>query len=93
MASFAASVVGIALLLVAVGAPAEQGAPAPVDRGPKFAIPTTRDRIGRIIAPVTLNGRGPFRFVVDTGANHSTVSSALAAALRLTPAANVMLHG
>jgi predicted aspartyl protease len=35
--------------------------------------PTTRDRIGRIWAPVLLNGKGPFRLVLDTGASHSAI--------------------
>src|SRR5690606_32715782 len=39
-----------------------------------YASPTRRDRIGRIIAPVIINGQGPFRFVVDTGATHSAIS-------------------
>ena len=39
-----------------------------------FASPTTRDHIGRIVVPVKINGRGPFRFIVDTGASDSTVS-------------------
>lgn len=49
-----------------------------------FALPTTHDHIGRIVVPVTINGRGPFRFVVDTGANHSTITPGLAQELGLT---------
>jgi predicted aspartyl protease len=48
-----------------------------------FASPTTRDHIGRVVVPVTINGRGPFRFIVDTGANHSTISSRLVQTLGL----------
>lgn len=48
-----------------------------------FASPTRKDRVGRILAPVMINGQGPFRFIVDTGASHSTVSPALAALLKL----------
>ena len=33
---------------------------------PAFATPTTLDRIGRILVPVTINGLGPFRMLVDT---------------------------
>ena len=51
-----------------------------------FASPTTRDHIGRVVVPVMVNGRGPFRFIVDTGANHSTISPGLARELGLTPA-------
>jgi len=48
-----------------------------------FASPTRKDQIGRILAPVMINGRGPFRLLVDTGASYSTVSPQLAAALGL----------
>jgi hypothetical protein len=37
---------------------------------PRFVAPTRRDRIGRILAPVLVNGQGPFRLVLDTGASH-----------------------
>ena len=40
---------------------------------PQFVAPTRRDRIGRIWAPVMIDGKGPFRLVLDTGANHSAV--------------------
>jgi hypothetical protein len=40
---------------------------------PRYVAPTQRDRIGRIWAPVYLNGQGPFRMVLDTGANRSAV--------------------
>ncbi len=48
---------------------------------PRYVAPTRRDRIGRIWAPVYLNGQGPFRFVLDTGANRSVVTPAVAEAL------------
>lgn len=40
---------------------------------PKFVAPTRRDRVGRIWAPVMIDGKGPFRLVLDTGASHSAV--------------------
>jgi predicted aspartyl protease len=40
---------------------------------PRFVAPTNRDRIGRIWAPVMINGKGPFRLVLDTGASHSAL--------------------
>ena len=48
---------------------------------PRYVAPTRRDRIGRIWAPVFLNGQGPFRLVLDTGANRSAVIPSVAAAL------------
>jgi hypothetical protein len=61
---------------------------------PLFAAPTRLDRIGRVMAEVMVNGRGPFRFVIDTGASRSTLAPHLAKSLGLTKAGrNVMLNG
>jgi hypothetical protein len=49
-----------------------------------YAIPTRRDRIGRILIPVRVNGRGPFQFILDTGANTTVLAPQLAEALGLT---------
>jgi predicted aspartyl protease len=46
--------------------------------------PIDRARGGRMVAPMMVNGEGPFRFIVDTGANRSAVSQALADRLGLT---------
>lgn len=51
---------------------------------PKYVAPTLRDRIGRIWAPVLINGKGPFRLVLDTGASHSAVISHVADSLGLS---------
>ncbi|MGP8035398.1 MAG: aspartyl protease family protein [Steroidobacteraceae bacterium] len=48
---------------------------------PRYVARTTRDRIGRIWAPVSIDGKGPFRLVLDTGATHSAVIPSTAAAL------------
>lgn len=45
---------------------------------PRYVAPTLRDRIGRVWAPVYINGQGPFRLVLDTGANRSAVIQSLA---------------
>jgi len=62
---------------------------------PEFATPTTLDRAGRIVAPVEINGRGPFRFILDTGANRSALSAATAEKLGLEADENsrVSVHG
>jgi predicted aspartyl protease len=54
------------------------------DNGPRYAIATRRDRIGRIIAPVRIDGQGPFRFMLDTGANHTVLAASLLPQLHLT---------
>jgi predicted aspartyl protease len=66
----------------APGSPAQQ---PPSLEDLLFACPTRLDHIGRVVAAVMIDGRGPFRFVVDTGANYSSISPGLAARLRLTP--------
>lgn len=38
------------------------------------AIPTRIDQIGRIVIPVFLNNRDPFRLMLDTGATHSVIT-------------------
>ena len=50
-------------------------------REPRYVSPTKRDQIGRIWAPVMINGHGPFRLVLDTGASHSAVTALVALAL------------
>ena len=62
---------------------------------PRYVAPTMRDQIGRIWAPVRINGRGPFRLVLDTGASSSGVTAIEALALGLSTAdsAAAMLRG
>ena len=48
---------------------------------PRYVSPTRHDQIGRIWAPVMINGHGPFRLVLDTGATHSAVTELVALAL------------
>lgn len=62
---------------------------------PLFAAPTRLDRIGRVMTHVRINGKGPFRFVIDTGASRSTLAPHLAKALGLQASVgrNVMLNG
>jgi Aspartyl protease len=52
---------------------------------PRFVAPTRRDRIGRIWAPVLIDGKGPYRLVLDTGANRSAVTVRTAQSLGIAP--------
>jgi Aspartyl protease len=52
---------------------------------PKYVAPTRRDRIGRIWAPVMIDGKGPYRLVLDTGANRSAVTARTAQLLGSAP--------
>jgi hypothetical protein len=62
---------------------------------PRYVAPTRRDQIGRIWAPVLINGRGPFRLVLDTGASSSGVTAMVAMALGIPTGESprVMLRG
>jgi len=50
------------------------------------------DRHDRMTVPVRLGGRGPYRFLVDTGADRTAVSTALAAELGLSSGPTARLH-
>jgi predicted aspartyl protease len=52
---------------------------------PVYVTPTAPDRIGRIMAPVFVNGQGPYAFVIDTGASRSVLAPKLAERLALVP--------
>ncbi len=74
---------------------AEDFAGSLADAEPLFAAPTRLDRVGRVMTPVMVNGKGPFRFVIDTGASRSTLAPHLAKALGLTipTGRRIMLNG
>ena len=74
---------------------ARPGAAVPQPLSPQdllFASPTTLDHIGRVVASVMIDGKGPFRFIIDTGANHSTISPQLATALGLRPSLQLAMR-
>lgn len=86
----------IAALFAGLAHASDVGPPLPPDDDDdRFATPTTEDAIGRVVAPVFVNGAGPFRFIVDTGANRSTLSPHLARTLGIDPthAPRQLVHG
>lgn len=64
---------------------------------PEPASPADPTRIQgftrRLTVQAKINGRGPYPFLVDTGANASVISSELAAVLNLSTTGSVTLHG
>jgi predicted aspartyl protease len=52
---------------------------------PPATLKAVFDLCRRMTAPVRVNGRGPYPFVIDTGANQSVISAGLAAQLGLSP--------
>jgi predicted aspartyl protease len=53
---------------------------------------TGKDAAGRAVALININGQGPFRFIIDTGANRSVLSQALATRLGLAPSGEGVVH-
>src|SRR5256886_721663 len=52
---------------------------------PQFVAPTRRDRIGRIWAPVLIDGNGPHRLGRDTRANRSAITAHTAQLMGVLP--------
>ena len=57
------------------------------------STPLTTDNVGHYTAAVTLNGQGPFQFIVDTGSQSSDLSSNVAAQLRLQSGRKARMTG
>ena len=53
---------------------------------------TGKDTAGRAVALIDINGEGPFRFILDTGANRSVLSQALATRLGLSQSGVGVVH-
>jgi predicted aspartyl protease len=96
------------LLVLAAGAAAQPAPPAPPPPQPHRPVaPAEFDNglaIGgediaarqvntRMTVAVNVEGRGPYRFVVDSGADTSVIGTRLARSLALPPTTPVMLHG
>ena len=60
---------------------------------PLYVVDAGIDESERMTVETMINGRGPYRFVVDSGADRSVVSEALAADLALPRGRDVMVHG
>lgn len=56
-------------------------------------LETAFDQAVRMTVPVHVDGKGPFAFVVDTGANRSVIATEIAAFCRLPEAGMAPLHG
>jgi predicted aspartyl protease len=92
MARRLASLVG---LLAAVATPAfpQEARPTPAEPGTSEIVAGQIDRYERMTVPVTIGGQGPFRFMIDTGAQATVVTSALRDRLSLPSLGHAMLVG
>ncbi len=60
-------------------------APVPQPASPPLFQELAYDRSSRMRVPVTVNAKGPYYFLVDTGSESTVISNQLAAALALSP--------
>jgi hypothetical protein len=70
--------------------------PPPPGAGPDEAdgaVRTGFDAVRRMTVEATIEGQGPYRFVVDTGANRTVLSAEVAEALGLATSGQAMVHG
>lgn len=82
----AAAVLGIAPLLAANSGNFPQPDPVPAEAEvPPDVLQAQRDRYERLTIPVTIDGTGPYRFMVDTGSQATVVSRTLSEQLQLPP--------
>src|SRR5690606_24431316 len=70
-----------------------QTEPPPSAPGADSVIDLLPNLVTRMSAEVRLNRQGPFRFVVDTGANRTALADDVAARLGLPPGPEVLVHG
>src|SRR5881275_935371 len=69
------------------------GTPGPVDKTTQTEDVRFRaDVYQRMTVPVRVSGTGPYRFLVDTGADRTAISRELAARLRLVAGDSAELH-
>lgn len=79
----AASLAIVAPLLAGNSGNFPQQAQIPAEAIAPDVIEAERDRYERITVPVTIDGKGPYRFMVDTGAQATVVTRALSERLAL----------
>ena len=85
-----AGLAGVAWAAAALSQAPEPAA-APPAAGTGEVIDWDLNRSDRMTVPITIGGRGPYRFIVDTGSERTVVSRELAEQLRLEPGATVRM--
>ena len=83
------------LLLGAAQAPeAPQAAPPAAVPAPDqgFAVGIGSDSAERMTVPVSIDGKGPYRFIIDTGAERTVIATELANHLQLGAAGHARVH-
>jgi predicted aspartyl protease len=66
--------------------------PPPMPTPASSTIPTGEDGALRMTVPVMINGAGPFQFIVDTGSDHTVLSTEIADQLNLPSAGRARIQ-
>lgn len=82
-----------AAMIAAAGATAsaQPQVTAPSDTG--SIVESTDDRHNRMTVPVMIDGQGPFRFMIDTGAQATVITRSLSERIEFEPAGQAILVG
>ncbi|MFM9978447.1 MAG: aspartyl protease family protein [Sphingomonadaceae bacterium] len=75
-----------------LAAPLAAQTPPLIETNPITSVTTRQDSAMRMTVPVKIDGRGPYDFVIDTGADRTVVSREIATALQLGPGDPVTMH-
>ena len=81
------------LLLASADYPQTHASAGAQEAGAVDVVTTTDDRHNRMTVPVRIGDKGPYRFLIDTGAENTVLSTDLAARLALVPSARAKLIG
>jgi predicted aspartyl protease len=78
---------------LAIGGPplAAQDAPALDPAQPPVVVRTAIDPDDRVTIPISIDGKGPWNFIIDTGSQRTVIARDLAQRLALAPRANVII--
>lgn len=84
---------GAGAMLLAGRAYAEPVASDPVSEAGIDDIQLTRNLFTRVATFVSINGQGPFSFVIDTGSANTAIADTVAQRLELPPREPLLVHG
>lgn len=84
-------ILGVIAISATVSQLAAQENAAATPDAPADVVELDRDRYERLTVPVTIAGRGPYRFFIDTGAQATVVTEKITADLQLAPSGKAML--
>lgn len=77
---------------LATSVTAQTPPPQPLPDAPAETLGIGTDRNERMTVPVQIDGKGPYAFVVDTGAERTVISRELAGTLKLGSGGSAQLH-